>query len=33
MYGDMIGERMKSCARLEEMVRNAYQRDIFATTY
>jgi len=31
MYNDMIGERMKSCVRLEQMVRNAQQGDYLAS--
>jgi len=31
MYNDMIGERMKSCVRLEQMVRNAHHGDYLAT--
>ncbi|KAG8948556.1 hypothetical protein FRC00_008544 [Tulasnella sp. 408] len=30
MYGDMVKDRMQSCMRLEEMVRDARSKDLFA---
>ncbi|KIO22998.1 hypothetical protein M407DRAFT_27500 [Tulasnella calospora MUT 4182] len=32
MYGDMVKDRMQSCMRLEEMVRDARSKDLFAVS-